>query len=96
MLYFYIKNLTIMKMLEYQKIILEKVSFSKDLFKHELTKSYKWLNNSEFNKLILWATKKFGKIYSDIIYNISNKYIFNYEPNFKKINQQKFIKINKT
>ncbi|RLD46348.1 MAG: hypothetical protein DRI94_14880 [Bacteroidetes bacterium] len=86
-----------MKMFEYQKIILKKVSFSKELFKQELTKSHKWLNYIEFNKLIFWATKKFGKIYSDIIFNISNKYVFNYKPNLMNaLNNHQFIKIDKT
>ncbi len=55
-----------MKMLEYQKIILKKVSFSKELFKKELYKSYKWLSKTEFNKLISWVVKEFGKTYFDI------------------------------
>ena len=76
-----------MKMLDYQKTILEKVSFSKELFKRELSKSHKWLNLDEFGDLIVWATDNFGKIYSEIIFRVSNKYIFNYKPDLKILMQ---------
>ena len=82
-------------MLEYQKLILKKVSFSKDLFKKELAKSYKWLNSTDFYNLIYWASKQFGNIYYDIIYNISNKYAFNYKPDMiKAIGQNNNIALN--
>lgn len=72
-----------MKMLDYQKTILEKVSFSKDLFKRELSKSYRWLSLNDFSNLIVWATNNFGKIHSEIIFRISEKYIFIYNPSLK-------------
>jgi len=47
-------------MFEYQKLILEKVSFSKQLFKKEFEKSKKWLTNKEFKDLINWLNKTFN------------------------------------
>ena len=47
-------------MFEYQKIILEKVSFSKQLFIKEFEKSKKWLTNKEFKDLINWVNKTFN------------------------------------
>lgn len=47
-------------MFEYQKLILEKVSFSKQLFKKEFEKSKKWLTNTEFKDLVTWINKTFN------------------------------------
>jgi hypothetical protein len=47
-------------MFEYQKMILEKVSFSKQLFIKEFEKSKKWLSNKEFKDLISWINKTFN------------------------------------
>lgn len=54
-------------MLEYQKMILEKVSFDKRIFKKELVKSAKWLIPDEFFQLIEWVRQKFGPSYSEAI-----------------------------
>ena len=43
-------------MLEYTKLILRKVSFSRELFGKELKKSIKWLKKEE-----ILAVRKFGK-----------------------------------
>ena len=54
-------------MLEYQKMILEKVSFDKNIFKKELKKSIKWLQGEELKKLIHWVWNKFGLTHADAI-----------------------------
>jgi len=43
------------EMLSYQKMVIGKVSFSEDLVKKELEKSYSWLNADDFEMLIKWA-----------------------------------------
>lgn len=57
-------------MLEYTKMILQKVSFSPDLFKRELWKSKKWLVKDELVVLKAWAILTFGDIYLDIISDV--------------------------
>jgi len=46
-----------MKMLKYCKIILEKVSFDKFLFKKEYYKAIKYLNSNERIELRVWLRK---------------------------------------
>ena len=47
-------------MFEYQKMILEKVSFSKQLFIKEFEKSKQWLTKVEFKQLINWINDTFS------------------------------------
>ena len=54
-------------MLEYAKIILPKVSFSKDLFRKELNKCIQWVEKEELPELYSWCHKNFGKTYPDVI-----------------------------
>ncbi|MBW6460345.1 MAG: hypothetical protein K0B08_07195 [Bacteroidales bacterium] len=54
-------------MLEYTKIILQKVSFSPALFSKELRKSLNWLQQDEIPDLMTWCFRTFGDIYDDII-----------------------------
>jgi hypothetical protein len=54
-------------MLEYTKLILRKVSFSRELFKKELKKSIKWLKKEEILLLQSWCLITFGDIYGDVI-----------------------------
>ena len=54
-------------MLEYTKLILRKVSFSKELFGKELKKSIKWLKKEEIIVLQSWCIITFGDIYGDVI-----------------------------
>lgn len=54
-------------MLEYSKLILRKVSFSRELFRKELNKSIKWLKNDEILLLQAWCILTFGDIYDDVI-----------------------------
>ena len=48
-----------MNMLDYQKEVLEKVSFDQELFTKELQKSYQWLDSSELSELLLWVSNNF-------------------------------------
>ena len=50
---------TFSNMLEYQKMILEKVSFDKALFCKELQKSDNFLTTSDFKVLSTWVLKNF-------------------------------------
>jgi len=54
-------------MLKYTETVLQKVSFNKDLFKKELSKSLVWLRKEEVNLLKAWCILNFGAIYMDII-----------------------------
>lgn len=54
-------------MLEYTKLILEKVSFDKLLFEKELRKSKRWLIRKELKEFEQWCKTKFGRLYPDII-----------------------------
>jgi len=54
-------------MLEYFKLILSKVSFSKYLFEKELRKAIKILIGEELKELQRWCYGRFGDIYKSII-----------------------------
>lgn len=55
-------------MIEYAKVILPKISFSKDLFRKELTKCVNWVEDpEELDELIKWCTERFGKLYPEIL-----------------------------
>ncbi|HAH60359.1 MAG TPA: hypothetical protein DCL86_19665 [Bacteroidales bacterium] len=54
-------------MLEYSKTILQKVSFSRELFRKELFKSLTGLKNEEAVVLQVWCLLMFKDQYSDII-----------------------------
>ena len=56
-----------MKMLDYVKVILEKVSFESSLFEKELKKSLKLLSFREVRELRKWCYDKFGSIYRGIL-----------------------------
>jgi hypothetical protein len=45
-------------MLQYVKTILEKVSFSKNLFRKEYRKSFNWLSKSESQELKSWIRQQ--------------------------------------
>lgn len=65
-------NLKQMAMLKYTKTVLQKVSFNKDLFKKELSKSVKWLQRDEIVLLQAWCIINFGNVYQDIITEVFN------------------------
>lgn len=54
-------------MLEYAKVILPKVSFSRELFSKELTKCIKWVGKSDMQKLKDWCNENFQEMYPDIL-----------------------------
>jgi hypothetical protein len=54
-------------MLEYAKIILPKVSFSKELFMKELNKCINWVDKDQINDLYSWCYANFNGIYPDVI-----------------------------
>jgi hypothetical protein len=54
-------------MIEYAKVILPKVSFSRELFRKELTKCISWVNGSERATLKQWCYENFQDIYPDIL-----------------------------
>ena len=57
-------------MLEYSKTILQKVSFSRELFQKELTKSARWLHKDDIVLLQIWCIATFSSTYSDIIRDV--------------------------
>lgn len=54
-------------MLKYTETILEKVSFSRELFSKELKKSLKMIEKEEVNMLRNWCLLNFGTRYHDVI-----------------------------
>lgn len=54
-------------MLDYAKIILPKVSFSKYLFSKELKKCIGWVEKDQLHELNSWCYQKFGNIYPDVL-----------------------------
>jgi hypothetical protein len=59
---------SIIKMLEYCKMILSKVSFSKELFEKELKKALnELLNQEEVKEFMNWCYNNFNTTYSNIL-----------------------------
>jgi hypothetical protein len=56
-------------MLEYAKVILPKVSFSRDLFRKELAKCINWVSEAEIANLREWCYENFREMYPDILTN---------------------------
>ncbi len=54
-------------MLEYSKIILPKVSFSKQLFRKELNKCVNWVEQDEVPELYKWCYENFNEMYPDVL-----------------------------
>jgi hypothetical protein len=54
-------------MLEYARVILPKVSFSRELFRKELMKCINWVEDSELSKLRDWCFENFKDLYPDIL-----------------------------
>jgi hypothetical protein len=57
-------------MLDHQKLLLEKVSNDRELFRKEIVKSFKWLKSYEIIQLHKWLKEKFGKTHHEIITEI--------------------------
>lgn len=62
-----------MTMLEYVKMILEKVSFDKKLFEKELMKGIKELIPDDVKELQNWCYDRFGNMYRNILNKIFRK-----------------------
>ncbi|MEN8225291.1 MAG: hypothetical protein ABFS05_08015 [Bacteroidota bacterium] len=62
-------------MLEYTKLILRKVSFSRELFGKELRKSIKWLKKEEILLLQAWCVLTFGDTYGDVIQETFKRFL---------------------
>jgi hypothetical protein len=56
-------------MLEYAKVILPKVSFSRELFRKELAKCINWVGDAEITSLKAWCYENFMDTYPDILAN---------------------------
>jgi hypothetical protein len=54
-------------MLEYAKVILPIMSFSKDLFKKELNKCINWVEEDQIRELFSWCNDNFKEIYPDVL-----------------------------
>jgi hypothetical protein len=54
-------------MLEYAKVILPKVSFSRELFQKELRKCINWVSAAEVSSLKKWCYENFSDMYPDIL-----------------------------
>jgi hypothetical protein len=54
-------------MLEHQKIVIDKVSTDRDLFRKELIKSLKWLSHDEIIELQKWVKEKYWNIHKEVI-----------------------------
>jgi hypothetical protein len=54
-------------MLEYAKIILPKVSFSRELFAKELRKCINWVEENQQNELYTWCNANFREMYPDVL-----------------------------
>lgn len=54
-------------MLEYAKVILPKVSFSRQLFRKELEKCINWVEVPDLIELKEWCYENFGDMYPEIL-----------------------------
>jgi hypothetical protein len=54
-------------MFEYAKLILPKVSFSRELFQKELIKCINWIDPQQLNEFRMWCDANFKEMYPDIL-----------------------------
>ncbi|NQU88465.1 MAG: hypothetical protein HQ541_22185 [Mariniphaga sp.] len=54
-------------MIEYAKVILPKVTFSRELFQKELHKCIEWIEKEEIEELRKWCQENFGDDYPNIL-----------------------------
>lgn len=57
-------------MLDHQKIILEQLSYDKELFRKEIIKSFKWLKSYEIIMLRKWLKDNYSETHADIIHEV--------------------------
>ena len=62
-------------MLEYAKIILQKVSFDSLLFEKELRKAMPGLGKEELGKLYVWCLDFFGDQYPEVINRLFSEFM---------------------
>jgi type IV secretory pathway TrbF-like protein len=62
-------------MLEHQKYVLKNVSSDKRLFRKELLKSFKWLNDIETVILIEWVKNNFMDTHYEIISEVFENHV---------------------
>jgi TRAP-type uncharacterized transport system substrate-binding protein len=58
------------KMIEFSKEVLQKVSFDKLLFRKELIKARKWVGQHDQLVLKAWCLATFGHMYKDVIMEV--------------------------
>ncbi len=58
-------------MLEQTKIVLSNVSFDLSLFRKELTKAFKWLTPTDFEKLKNWCLENYSDRYHEILFDVT-------------------------
>lgn len=63
-------------MLDYIKLILEKVSFDRILFEKELRKGIKELLPNEMKELKMWCYDRFGQVYFKVLNNVFGRVAF--------------------
>ena len=54
-------------MLDYAKVILPKVSFSKELFRKELAKCIRCVDPADVQKFHDWCFQNFNDVYPDVL-----------------------------
>ena len=54
-------------MIEYAKVILPKVSFSRELFQKELLKCIGWVKKNEVEELRNWCFENFNEMYPNLL-----------------------------
>ena len=54
-------------MLEYAKVILPKVSFSRELFRKELNKCINWVEPNQLQELYNWCNQEFNELYPNVL-----------------------------
>jgi hypothetical protein len=57
-------------MLERHKLLIEQLSYDKDLFRKEILKSFWWLKSYEIIQLYVWLKKNFGRTHGDVIRDV--------------------------
>lgn len=60
-------------MLELSKLVLQKVSFDRNLFKKELGKSLKWIKKDERTQFKNWVMSKYGNSFNKEITKVFNQ-----------------------
>lgn len=57
-------------MLDHQKLILEQLSYDKELFRKEIVKSFRWLKSYEIISLHRWLKARYQRTHADVIQEV--------------------------